>query len=106
MAEFVGVGSTEDLAEGDVMAVLVDGVAVAVARCEGEIYAIDNICTHALAYLSEGYVDVDDCTIECPLHGARFDLATGRVRALPATVPARTFPVRVVDGQIEIATDS
>ena len=106
MAEFIPVCSAADLAEGDVMAVVVDGVEVAVARCEGELYAIDNICTHEHAYLSEGEVDVDDCAIECPLHGARFDLATGRVRALPATVPARMFPVRVVDGTIEIAVDS
>ncbi len=105
VAEFVRVGRVEEIEEGGVIAVVVDGVELVLARCEGVIYALDNVCTHAHAYLSEGEVDTDDCTIECPLHGARFDLATGRARSLPATVPARTFPVRVADGQIEVVLD-
>ncbi len=105
MAEFVRVGSVEDIEEGGVIGVVVGGVEIALARCDGEIYALDNVCTHAHAYLSEGDIDTDDCVIECPLHGARFDLATGRVRSLPATVSARTFPVRVADGQIEVEID-
>ncbi len=76
---------------------------IAVARCDGEVYAFSNICTHALAFLSEGDLDTDDCTIECPLHGARFDITTGKVRSLPATIPLPTYDVRIVDGQIEVA---
>jgi len=58
-------------------------------------YATTDICSHAYAELSEGYLDIDDCTIECPLHGSRFDIATGAVLTLPAYEPIATYPVRV-----------
>ncbi len=103
MAEYVAVAATDAIVEGTVQAFVVGDVEIAVAQCEGEFYAFTNICSHAHAYLSEGEVDTDLCVIECPLHGARFDLATGRVRALPATEPIETYPTRVVDGQVEVA---
>src|SRR4028118_1043416 len=106
MAEYVRLISADQIKEGTVQSFDLGGAEIAIARCEGEIYAFSNICTHALAYLSEGDLDVDDCTIECPLHGARFDITTGRVRAFPATVPLKTYGVRVVDGQVELAIDS
>ncbi len=103
MAEFVPIAGVDEIAEGSVQAFVVGDEEIAVVRCDGEIYAVTNICSHEYAYLSEGEVDTDECVIECPLHGARFDLATGRVRALPATEPIKTFPVRINDGQIEVA---
>ena len=106
MPNFERVAAVEEVAEGSAHSFIVGGEEIAIVRCEGELYAITNICSHAHAYLSEGEVDTDLCVIECPLHGARFDLASGRVRALPATEPIRTFEVRVVDGQIEVAVDS
>lgn len=102
MAEYVAVAAADDIAEGMIQAYDVGDQELAIARCDGELYAITNICSHAHAYLSEGEVDTDECVIECPLHGARFDLATGRVRALPATEPITTFPVRVVNGMVEV----
>ena len=62
---------------------------------DGKFLAVDDICSHAEASLSEGDVDVDDLTIECPRHGSVFDLETGRPRSLPATVPIAIFPVKV-----------
>ncbi len=106
MAEFVPVVGVDDIAEGSVQSFVVGDEEVAVARCDGEFYAFTNICSHAHAYLAEGEVDTDECVIECPLHGARFDLATGRVRALPATEPIKTFPVRIAGGQVEVAVDA
>ena len=106
MAEFVPVAGVDDIAEGTVQSFVVGDEEVAVARCDGGFYAFTNICSHAHAYLAEGEVDTDECVIECPLHGARFDLETGRVRALPATEPIRTFPVRIVDGQLAVAVDA
>src|SRR5919202_6837004 len=103
MADFVPVVSADEIAEGTVQAFDVGGVEIAVAQCDGALYAFTNICSHEHAYLSEGEVDTDECVIECPLHGARFDLATGAVRALPATEPLPTYPVRVVDGHVEVA---
>ncbi len=105
MAQYVVVARDEEIGEGEIRAFDIGGLEIAVARCDGELYAVTNICSHAHAYLAEGELDTDDCTVECPLHGARFDLATGRVRALPATEPIDTYPLRVVDGQIEVALD-
>ena len=106
MDDFVPVAAVDDIAEGTVQSFVVGDEEVALARCEGEFYAFTNICSHAHAYLSEGEVDTDECVIECPLHGARFDLETGRVRSLPATEPIRIFQVRIVGGQVEVAVDA
>jgi 3-phenylpropionate/trans-cinnamate dioxygenase ferredoxin component len=105
MAEYVAIAPVEQLKEGTMQSFEVGGTEIAVARCEGEIYAFSNICTHALAYLSEGDLDTDDCTVECPLHGARFDITTGQVRSLPATTPLPVYAVEIIDGQIHVAID-
>jgi nitrite reductase/ring-hydroxylating ferredoxin subunit len=106
MAEYVAVAAEDEIPDGTIRSFDVGAVEVAVAHCAGEWYAVDNICSHAHAYLAEGELDTDDCLIECPLHGARFDLATGRVRSLPATEPIATYPVRVIDGRVEVAVDT
>ncbi|MEO7979988.1 MAG: non-heme iron oxygenase ferredoxin subunit [Sporichthyaceae bacterium] len=79
----------------------VHGVAICVAHTCGEVFAVHDECTHAAVPLSEG--EVDDCAVECWMHGSRFDLRTGAVLNLPATVPVKTFPVRVVDGHVQIS---
>ena len=73
---------------------------VLVRTGRGEVYALSDICSHELAFLHEGAVI--DGQIECPLHGARFDLRTGEAKSLPATEPVRAYPVRVKDGVIEV----
>ena len=103
MPEFIPVTTVDEIPEGEIRGFVVAGKQIAIACCEGEFFAIDEICSHAHAYLSEGDVDTDDCTIGCPLHGARFALSTGRVRALPATEPIATYPLQIVDGQIAVA---
>ena len=67
---------------------------------DGELYALDNICTHQFAVLSEGYVE-DGC-IECPLHQGRFSLATGAPLAPPVTEPVRVYPVRTEAGKVYV----
>jgi 3-phenylpropionate/trans-cinnamate dioxygenase ferredoxin subunit len=85
-----------DLPEVGAVRVTVDGVPVAVVRDEeGHVHAVNDICTHAEVSLSEG--EVDDCTIECWLHGSRFDLRTGEPTALPAIRPVAVYPV-TIDG--------
>ncbi len=64
---------------------------------DDRLRAIDAVCSHALAYLDEGEVDTDACTIECPKHGSVFELETGKALSLPATKPVRVFPV-TIDG--------
>jgi 3-phenylpropionate/trans-cinnamate dioxygenase ferredoxin component len=85
-----------DIPVGEARRYVVDHIEVAVANLgDGEFLAVDDICSHAEASLSEGEVDVDDETIECPRHGSVFDLRSGSPRALPATLPVVTFPVKV-----------
>ena len=73
-------------------------VPVAVFNADGELFAIDDTCTHQDASLSEGWLE--DCMIECPLHAASFDLRTGKPTGPPAKRPVRTYPVLVEDGVV------
>lgn len=67
---------------------------------EGELFAIDDTCTHQDASLADGWVE--DCWVECPLHASRFNLRTGSVDAPPAKLPVRSHEVSVIDGDIMI----
>jgi 3-phenylpropionate/trans-cinnamate dioxygenase ferredoxin component len=69
------------------------GVPVALVRTEGEVFAINDICSHANVSLSEG--EVEDCQIECWLHGSTFDLRSGKPSGLPATRPVPVYPVKI-----------
>jgi 3-phenylpropionate/trans-cinnamate dioxygenase ferredoxin subunit len=74
-----------------------DDQEIMVVNCGGTILAMEDRCSHDDGDLSDGELDAQDCTIECPRHGAIFDLRTGRPMTLPAYQPVDTFPV-VVDG--------
>lgn len=67
---------------------------------DGNFYALQDECTHEVASLSDGWLE--GCTIECPIHSSTFDLKTGKVQCMPATVDARTYKVNVVDGFLEL----
>lgn len=90
-----------ELVDEQALGLVVNHVAVCLVRTGGQVYAVHDECTHASIPLSEG--EVDEGTIECWLHGSRFDLATGAVLNLPATEPVATYPVRVVGDDVEIA---
>jgi len=90
---FQRVCSPDEVREDEPLGVLVDDQEVAVARQGEEFFAVEDTCSHAAVALSEG--DVEDCTIECWLHGSRFDLRTGKPTGLPATEPVATFPIEV-----------
>jgi len=66
---------------------------VSAGRAEGQVFAINDICSHANGSLSEG--EVDGCSIECWLHGSTFDLPTGKPSGLPATRPVPVYPVKI-----------
>ncbi|MEV7425680.1 MULTISPECIES: bifunctional 3-phenylpropionate/cinnamic acid dioxygenase ferredoxin subunit [unclassified Streptomyces] len=91
----------EDLPEGEAVRIDTEPP-IAVINADGELYAIDDTCTHQDASLSEGWIE--NCQVECPLHGAAFDLRTGRATCPPAHVPVRTHRVEVVDGVIHVLT--
>lgn len=100
---WVQAASRGDLAEGEVLGVEVAGHSIALYDVDSNIFATDNICTHAYARLSDGWLDGE--LIECPLHAARFDVRTGKVLDPPATLDLKTYPVRVVDGEIQVRLD-
>ena len=95
---FVDVAALEEVTVFLPKRVFLGGHEIALFSVDGEIYATDNICTHAYASLADGFVDGD--TVECPLHEACFDIRTGKALTAPATVDLRTYPVQVVDGRI------
>ncbi len=86
------------LDEDEPMGVEVDGVPLALALVEGEVLAVNDVCTHGRAYLSEGFVE--DGMIECPLHQGRFCLRTGEPRTAPVVEAVATYPVRVDGDQV------
>ncbi len=101
MSNFVKIALESDVAPGEVRVVEVGGRSLALGNCGGGTWgAIDNVCTHDGGVLGEG--ELDDCLVECPRHGARFDLLTGAVKAFPAVFPVNAYPVRVVNGQVEV----
>ena len=89
--------SLAEVPSDEAIGVSVGGVDVAVARNGDEVFAIQDLCSHAAVALSEGEVEVIDgeCTVECWLHGSRFDLRSGKPTGLPATEPVATFPAEV-----------
>jgi 3-phenylpropionate/trans-cinnamate dioxygenase ferredoxin subunit len=98
------VGAAADVAKGSAISVEVAGVDVAVVHADDDnFYAVRDECSHAAVPLSEG--EVDGCTLECWLHGSRFDLRTGEPTGLPATEPVAVFAVEIRDGDLYVSTE-
>jgi len=93
-----------DVPEDEALGVTIDRYDVAIARHGDEVFALQDLCSHAAVALSEG--EVEDCTVECWLHGSRFDLRTGKPTGLPATEPVATFPVEVRDGDVFVDVET
>ena len=87
------------------LAVTIGDQELAVARDGDEVFAVEDLCSHAAVALSEG--EVASCQIECWLHGSMFDLRSGKPTNLPATEPVATFPaeIRDIDGNVEVWVD-
>ncbi len=93
-----------ELATGRMRAVATAGGEVLVCRTQDGLHALDNTCTHACARLDEGRLK--GTRLSCPLHAAVFDVGSGAVLAGPASAALRTFPVRVVDGVVEVRLEA
>ena len=101
MTDFVTVAREDEVAPGEVRVVDAGGKSLALGHCaDGTWGAIDNVCTHDGGVLGEG--ELDECQVECPRHGARFDLVSGQVTSLPAVFPVNAYPVRVVNGEVQV----
>lgn len=90
-----------ELARGRMRCVSVAGREVLICHTREGVFALDNICTHALARMNEGRLR--GVRVICPLHGASFDVRDGRVLGPPASRAIRQYPARVVEGIIEVA---
>jgi 3-phenylpropionate/trans-cinnamate dioxygenase ferredoxin subunit len=99
-AEWVTVARASDIRPGKGKRFSLAGRDIAVFNVGGRFYAIDDTCTHEKASLSEG--DLLDTVVECPRHGAQFDLATGRVLSLPAVKDVRAYRVSVEGDEVKI----
>ena len=105
MAELVPVAAVGEIAPGGKKHLEVDGVEIALFNVDNEqYYAVEDICTHDGGPLAEGDV-LDTYQIECPRHGARFDMRTGTALKMPAFEPIETYDVVVRDGQIYLSVD-
>lgn len=93
--DFVQVARIDDVPDLGTLLVEVADRMVVLIRSGNQIYALDDVCTHDGGPLSDGEVDFANCTIACPRHGAKFDLRTGAVRAMPATEPTAAHEVRL-----------
>lgn len=93
-----------ELPQGSMRCITVAGREVLVCHSKQGVFAVDNICTHALARMDEGRLR--GTRVICPLHGASFDVRDGRVLGAPATRPLSSYPVRVVEGMIEVALEA
>jgi 3-phenylpropionate/trans-cinnamate dioxygenase ferredoxin component len=101
MAVELRVCSVEDVPKGEVVAVQVGDLPLALAHCADDTFhAVYDECSHEQIALSEG--EVDDCTLECWLHGSRFDLRTGEPTGPPAVTPVPIYPVEVRDGDVYV----
>ena len=107
VTETLTVCKLDELPEGAMRLVEVDdGRKIGVFHAaDGELYAIEDRCSHDDGPLAEGEFDADACTVERPRHGSLFDLRTGRPRTLPAYVPVETFEARVEDGDVKLEVD-
>ena len=100
---YVKAASVSDIPRGQVRLVDVGDEEVALCNVDGEIFAVANLCTHDGGPLGEG--ELVDHQVECPRHGARFDICTGRVCQMPAAAPLESYPVRVEDGKVQVEVE-
>lgn len=102
--EWTRVAAVGELPPGAWRTLEIDDTLIAVFNLDGEYYAVENVCTHEYAELTEG--EVRGGVVACPLHGAEFDLRTGEALSPPAYEPLATFEVRVCEGAVEVRAPS
>ncbi len=101
-AEFTDVAALDDIPKGTCKALTVGTTRVIVAHLQDGFHALENRCSHANSPLLTGKIS-HGRQVACPIHGARFDLKTGAAKSPPAFTSLMVFPVRVMDGRIEVA---
>lgn len=105
MPQLVKIATIHDIPKNEARAFIYGDRRIAIYHIDGAFYATTDICSHAYAELSEGFLEPDDCTIECPLHGSRFDIRTGNVLSLPAFEPIATYSLRIEGEDVLVELD-
>lgn len=100
MAEFQTVAKIDEIPDGGMRQFVAHGEPVGLYRVGDTVYAISDYCTHEETFLTEGEFEPEILEVECPLHGSRFNVATGEVRILPAIKPVATYDVKIEDGLV------
>ena len=100
MSDWIRVCTTSELLPGETIVAWDGDTPILVLNHDGDFYALEDKCSHEDFELSAGNFDGDEATIECVLHGARFDVRDGRPLSAPAYEPVVKFPVKVEDGAI------
>lgn len=100
---YMKVARVDEVQEGEARVFEVGDVEIAICRVGGVFYAIENVCSHDGGPLGEGRLYGE--SIECPRHGARFDVRNGAVVRMPAVVPVRSFPTRVSEGFVFVGVE-
>ena len=100
MNTFVMVAKASEIPVGQFKSVEAGGKRLLICRTSDGFYAVDDTCTHDDGPLADGWLDGD--AIECPRHGARFDVKTGKVLCLPAAVPVNSYQVRVQGDAVQV----
>ncbi|MCB1742329.1 MAG: non-heme iron oxygenase ferredoxin subunit [Gammaproteobacteria bacterium] len=103
MSDWIDVAHESDLPPGGFKCVEIGDNNVAVINVDGDYFAIDNVCSHDFAMLTDGDIEGDE--IICPLHGACFSIRTGEALTPPAYEPVATYSVRVVDGNVQVSRE-
>lgn len=98
MSNWINACNTDDIDEDDLIAWEHNGQKIAIYNTDKGFFATDLMCTHEEQSLEEGLVI--DCVIECPLHGGRFDICSGKALSSPVTVDLKTYPVELRDGRV------
>jgi 3-phenylpropionate/trans-cinnamate dioxygenase ferredoxin subunit len=105
LSPIIDICGVDELPPGEHRLVTWEDLEIGVFNCNGEFLAIEDRCSHDDGELVYGGLDQSTCTIECPRHGSKFDLHTGKPLTLPAYEPVETFPVLVQDGVIRLEVE-
>ena len=101
---FIAIAKTSDVPLGQVAVFDHQGLSIALCNVEGRFYAVENLCSHDDGPLEDGFLE--GCSIECPRHGARFDVRTGEVLQMPAAYPIRTFETKVENDTVFVKVEN
>ncbi len=98
--EYIEIAPTDQIPDGERLFVELGGKSIVLFNLAGKLFAIGDVCSHDNGPVGDG--EIEENEIICPRHGARFDIRTGKANSLPAIVDIPAYPVRVVDGMVEI----